>query len=73
VLKSGSLNLLEFSGPVQACNGIALPSTFYQGIMVQLPTTATDDLLQNIRAAPGAHQAERVPRGSFPSGKTAGT
>jgi hypothetical protein len=25
VLKSGSLNLLERSGPVQACNGIALP------------------------------------------------
>ena len=26
VLKSGSLNLLETSGPVQACNGTALPS-----------------------------------------------
>jgi hypothetical protein len=26
VLKSGSLNLLEPSGPVQACNGIDLPS-----------------------------------------------
>ena len=25
VLKSGCLNLLEPSGPVQACNGIALP------------------------------------------------
>jgi len=25
VLKSGSLNLLEPSGPVQACNGVALP------------------------------------------------
>jgi hypothetical protein len=25
VLKSGSLNLLETSGPVKACNGIALP------------------------------------------------
>jgi hypothetical protein len=25
VLKSGSINLLEPSGPVQACNGIALP------------------------------------------------
>ena len=24
-LKSGSLNLLEPSGPVQACNGLALP------------------------------------------------
>ena len=27
VLKSGSLKLLEPSGPVQACNGIALPFT----------------------------------------------
>ena len=25
VLKSGSLNVLEASGPVQSCNGIALP------------------------------------------------
>jgi hypothetical protein len=25
VLKSGSLNLLEPTGPVKACNGIALP------------------------------------------------
>jgi len=31
VLKSGSLNLLEPSGPVQACNGIALPFTVIQG------------------------------------------
>ena len=28
IVKSGSLNLLETSGPVQACNGIALPFTF---------------------------------------------
>ena len=28
VLKSGSLNLLELSGPVQACNGISLPSLY---------------------------------------------
>jgi hypothetical protein len=27
VLKSGSLNFLETNGPVQACNGIALPLT----------------------------------------------
>jgi hypothetical protein len=29
VFKSGSLILLEISGPVQACNGIALPLPFY--------------------------------------------
>ena len=28
VLKSGNLNLLEPSGPVQACNGIVLPFLF---------------------------------------------
>jgi hypothetical protein len=28
VLKTGSLNLQEASGPVQACNGIALPLVF---------------------------------------------
>jgi hypothetical protein len=29
VFKSGSPNLLEPSGPVQACNGIALPFTVH--------------------------------------------
>jgi hypothetical protein len=28
-LKSGSLNLLEPSGPVQVCNGIALHKSFF--------------------------------------------
>ena len=32
VLKSGSLNLLEPSGPVQACNGIALPLVYLLGL-----------------------------------------
>jgi len=27
-MKSGNLNFLEPSGPLQACNGIALPFTF---------------------------------------------
>jgi len=31
VLKTGSLNLLEPSGPVQARNGIALPLPYYRG------------------------------------------
>ena len=30
VMKSGTLNLLEPSRPVQACTGIALPSPFVQ-------------------------------------------
>ena len=29
VLKYGNLNLLETSGPFQACNGNALPCTFF--------------------------------------------
>jgi len=36
VLKSGSLNLLEPSGPVQACNGIVLP--FYRLCLVPFPS-----------------------------------
>ena len=32
VLKSGNLNLLEPSGPVQACNGVALPF-FLPGVL----------------------------------------
>jgi len=34
VLKSGSLNLLEPSGPDQACNGIALPFTVANNLLV---------------------------------------
>jgi len=36
VLKSGSLNLLETSGPLQACNGIALPIYIYWKYYVRL-------------------------------------
>ena len=36
VLKSGNLNLLEPSGPVQACNGTALPLPFTTLFLNQL-------------------------------------
>jgi len=42
VLKSGSLNLLEFSGPVQACNGIDFfffAFTNYYHFLLQIITT----------------------------------
>ena len=39
VLKCGSLNLLEPSGPVQACNGIALPLV----VTAHGPETTLDD------------------------------
>jgi hypothetical protein len=35
VLKSGSINLPERSGPVQACNGIALPYSTQRAILSQ--------------------------------------
>jgi hypothetical protein len=35
VLKSGSLNLLEPSGPVQACNGIALPFVYHKTVNIR--------------------------------------
>jgi hypothetical protein len=37
VLKSGTLNLLETSGPVQACNGIALPASCYRRTSHEFP------------------------------------
>ena len=43
VLKSASLNLLEPSGPVQACNGIALPLPL-PIIEVHKPLIAVEDL-----------------------------
>jgi hypothetical protein len=36
VLKSGSLNLLEPSGPVKACNGVAFFSIVHHGTPVHL-------------------------------------
>jgi hypothetical protein len=39
VLKSGSLSLLESSGPVKACNGIALP--FYWNFRQKTQITLT--------------------------------
>jgi hypothetical protein len=40
VLKSGSLNLLEPSGPVQDCNGIALPNMFMRCVASCMTYTA---------------------------------
>jgi hypothetical protein len=33
--KTGSLNLPELSGPLQACNGIALPSSFTCHVLIE--------------------------------------
>jgi hypothetical protein len=48
VLKSGILNLLEPSGPVQACNGIDLPFTFYCTMCIACdPTVAAGGTVYN--------------------------
>jgi hypothetical protein len=73
VLKSGSLNLLEPSGPVKACNGIALPLPSLSDKFGPGQLTQYSDLLQagksrarlpvglriftHIQTGPGAHPA----------------
>jgi hypothetical protein len=51
VLKSGSLNLLEPSGPVKACNGIALPCKYvsisYQ-LTVQMDSFRSTVCIENL-------------------------
>jgi hypothetical protein len=42
VLKSGNLNLLEPSGPVQACNGIALSFTVIYNKSKRIPSIFND-------------------------------
>jgi len=44
VMKSGNPNLLETSGPLQACNGTAL--SFYLLIVCNIPTLDTENTLQ---------------------------
>ena len=42
VMKSGSLNFLEPSGPIQACNGTALPFTTTTTTTTSTPPTTTE-------------------------------
>ena len=39
VLKSGSLKLLEPSGPLQACNGTALPLIYNKTVNIRINVT----------------------------------
>jgi hypothetical protein len=58
VLYSGSLNFLEPSGPVQACNGIALP--------IPLPNLSHSFVtLHNQSASPPCHQAKHKSQNQF--------
>jgi hypothetical protein len=65
VLKSGSLNLLEPSGPVKACNGIALPlplpvfvtfvvSRFFIDIMTQCKEEMTYPFTRKVEVHAGS-------------------
>jgi hypothetical protein len=47
VLKSGSFNLLEPSGPVKACNGIALPYIKYGPIFNEMKKVRIRVMFQN--------------------------
>jgi hypothetical protein len=64
-LKSGGLNLLEPSGPVQVCNGIALPLLYsglarrvalHKFIVVSLETVASIFRLGNYEPKEGYKQ-----------------
>ena len=56
VMKSGNLNFLEPSGPLQACNGTAVPFNFYPVTMISCQyTRGTDESL----ARPGRKQARK--------------
>jgi hypothetical protein len=46
-LKSGSLNLLEPSGPVQACNGTALPLPYYYYVEEPFSPEKKLDIISN--------------------------
>jgi len=70
VLKSGSLNLLEPSEPVQACNGIALPfvldnlgnficvvAVYVVEDQVSIPDWSTSFVWHNIQTSPETYVA----------------
>ena len=50
ILESGSLNLLELSGPVQACNRIALPLAYQS--LVPTWNRSPDRPARNLIAVP---------------------
>ena len=52
VMKSGNLNFLEPSGPLQACNGTALPFTFtiiYRWILVRMRNVSEKKFVKKIK------------------------
>jgi hypothetical protein len=77
VLKSGSLNLLEPSGPVQGCNGVAFASLWARlraGLSgVRIPVYERDVyFLRNVGTVFGAHPASYLMAAGVRGGKAAG-
>ena len=62
VLECGSLDLLELSGPVQACGGIALPLlTFANEFLFALERLQNKcERLPSMAENPGARKTDRV-------------
>jgi len=61
VLKSGSLDLLETSGPVQACKGIGLTLNIVKSVLVEIVRILLSQAkVKQSRYRPGV--AQRVPR-----------
>jgi len=62
VLKSVSLNLLELSGPVQACNGIALPFYIYRVVFPDIFTANSNIPIKLFtNAMPSGYQNSLLP------------
>jgi hypothetical protein len=61
IFKSGSLNLLESSGPVQACNGIALPlNVNSQSLDSLLPLSNIKETHTNCNKRETDHKKSRI-------------
>ena len=60
VLNSGSFDLLETSGPVQVCNGIALTLNTVKSVLVEIVRILLSNVkVKQSRYRPGV--AQRVP------------
>jgi len=56
-MKSGNLNFMEPSGPLQASNGTALP--FYLGIMVNTDNSIEEEIKERIAAGNRAYRVHK--------------
>ena len=57
VMKSGNLNFLEPSGPLQACNGTALPFNSWEGLRKATFPQDSQHLGQYLNLGPPIHES----------------